>query len=1016
MKTRFLPLLAAVSLVSAFPSEAARFTLDLRAPAGASVSAAAPEEASCLRSASLPPGAAAAAPLAAGDTVDFLLFDGTSFSVVLAERMESPLGGEAFLGEVAGYGRVKNAVVLQTPEGITADIQDFARGRVYTVVSGASGVTVRELDPSRDRADPSDAVVPPLSGGPLARSAAPAPDAGAAADQATTLVDVLVAFDTPALRWAERNGGSVTNFATVAVQKMNEVLANCGLDSAYRYRLVGVAEVAAEGGTDFAGVLSAMRAGTGAWAAVKAKRDEVGADVVSALVDTGSASGTTGKGYSLETLPVSEFSEWAYNVCAVRAVAQDHTMTHETGHNLGAGHATAVEPGQISPGPQLFGYSAGHYFTGTDGVAYHTIMAYNFDGFGNHYASAPFFSSPDCTWQGAATGDATHDNVRTLRETCAAASQWRAQVVPMSYDVFFSPEDGTLFTGSLAVALSPGKAGLPVRYTLDGSAPTLSSPLYTGPITLTETTTIRAATVTDGVLGPVYEATYSVSDLGEALDAPQLAWRTSDTHPWTFETTDTYDGVDAAQSFDDGEYWENESWLETTVEGPVDMSFRYRTRKYRGTFSVLLDGEAVLEDTEDTTSEAWILKTISIPEGEHDVRFRFRCWIETENGKTGGRYTPGFNGAWLDTVGFDGVSPPPAVSPATTADEATATTFQGSLEVSLVPPAGTSGTLFYTLDGSDPAGEGALVHGGGSIALTNSTLLRAVFAEDGKEPSPEVGGLYLERHPVQPGEWTTDVAGAQAAAARDGRLVAVLLANRATCWHSQRLQPVAESEEFLSWARTNGIYLVTADTSAHVDAQTAKKWFWDLCFAWTGTYSAAYPQFYFVVPPDFATPVGEGLAREDGWSCVGTVLYNGLPASLIAGFESVLASLSYHAVEVEGVEVPCSWLDAHFPGQGGSDEEYEALARADADGDGFPAWQEYFLLTDPTNAASRLTATVWQGATGPSFHWTPVNGEIASHGWRYVPQGSETMDAAADWQPFEEGRHHFFRVWVERIP
>jgi hypothetical protein len=1016
MKTRFLPLLAAVLFAFASPSEAARVALDLRAPAGGAVSSAVPQGPSCLRSAVLPPGAAAAAPLAAGDTVDFLLFDGTSFSVTLAERMESPLGGEAFLGEVAGCGGVKNAVVLQTPEGLFADIQDFARGRVYTVVSDASGVTVRELDPGVDAVVATEPVAPPLSDGPLACSAAPAPDAGVAADQASTLVDVLVAYDTPAAEWARQNGGGITNFATMAVEKMNTALANSGLAESFRFRLVGVLSVAAEGGTDLDGVLEATYRGTGDWAPVKAMRDEVGADVVTTLIDTGSASGTTGLGFSLKNRTPAAFADSAYNVCAVRAVAQSHTMTHETGHNLGAGHASAVDPEKISPGPQLYDYSAGHFFTGTNGVAYHTIMAYYYDGFGNTYSPAPFFSSPDCFFMGAATGDATHDNVRTLRETCAAASQWRAQVVPMAYDVYFSPAGGSTFTDSLVVTLAPGKAGLPIRYTLDGSEPTLSSLLYTGPLTLTETTTIRAATVTDGVLGPVFEATYSVSDLGAALDAPHLAWRTSDSHPWFFETTDTYDGTDAAQSTDDGGYWENESWLETTVEGPAEMSFRYRTRKYRGTFSVLLDGKAVLTDTEETTSETWILKTVSIPEGEHDVRFRFQCWIETEDGRTGGRYSPGFNGAWLDTVQFDAVSRPPAIAPVTTGDEATATTFQYGLEVVFFLPAGAVGNLFYTLDGSDPTGEGALVYYGGSLVLTNSTRLRAVFVEDGKDPSEEVGGLYLERHPVQPGEWTTDVAGAQAAAARDGRLVAVLLASRETCWHSQRFQPVAESEEFLAWARSNGVYLVTADSSCHVDAGAAEDWFWDLCYAWTGRWSAAYPQLYFVVPPDFDTPVGEGLARNDGESFVGTELYLGTAESLIAGFASVLAAVSPQAVEIEGVAVPCAWLDGHFPGEGGSAEAYEALALADADGDGFPAWQEYLLATDPTNAASRLVATLRLEGTDPVFGWDPTNAALADLGFRYVPQGRASLaKTAGDWHPLEEG-DTFFRVSVEPLP
>ena len=1231
MKTRLIPLFAAAFAVSAaYPSEAARFAVDLRGPAGGAVRSAAPDGEACLRGALLPPGAATVAPLSTGDTVELLLFDGVSFAVTLDERADSPLGGDAFLGEVAGSGGVKTAVVLQTAEGLSVDIQDFARGRAYTVFSDTSGVVVKELAPSRESVDPADAVVPPLAAS--AQSPPAAAGADIASEQASTLVDVLVAFDTPAAAWARQNGGGTTNFATMAVQKMNTVLANGGLDSAFRYRLVGVAEVAAEGGTDFSGVLSAMHEGTGAWAAVKAKRDEVGADVVSALVDTGSASGTTGRGYSLENTPVSGFSEWAYNVCAVRAVAQDHTMTHEIGHNLGAGHATEVEPSQISPGPQLFDYSAGHYFTGTNGVAYHTIMAYNFDGFGNHYASAPFFSSPDCFFMGTATGDATHDNVRTLRETYAAAAKWRAQVMPMSYDVFFSPEDGTLFTDSLVVALAPGKAGLPIRYTLDGSAPTLSSPLYAGAITLTETTTIRAATVTDGVLGPVFEATYSLSDLGSGLDAPLLAWRTSDTHPWAFETTNTFDRVDAVQSFDDGGYWENESWLETTVEGPVAMGFRYQTRKYIATFSVLLDGESVLEDTEDTAGGEWHLSEIAIPSGAHTVRFLFRCWIETENGLKGGRYD-GFNGAWLDTISFDALSRPPVVDPPTTADEATATTFQGSLAVTLAPPDGKSGVLHYTTDGSDPTGETALVCDG-PIVLNQSTRLRAVFTEFGKEPSTEVGGLYLERHPVQPGEWTTDVEGVKTAAARDGRLIAVLMADRVGCGWSKAFQPVAESPEFLAWAKANGVYLATADSSCNIDAGAAESWFWQLRADYGDSGSVGMPTLYFASPDAPETAIGTGLARSNG-SVVGSVPYGDTAASLAAGFASVLAESvpeapvfspadtlvdafpiavtianpngsgtvfctldgsaptpangtgctgavgiadaslvlsaavwpdsptgfsslvstgAYRAVAdvfgttgiawarsgdaswriesgepatlragglgnatgkailsgtvsgkgtlvfdyrcrsyssrnvfafaidgaqrwqhaydgtitvsgtvtnevdsdgsttftwtlslddagydfssagawlsavrwipegigaalaVEGVSVPYAWLDAHFPGQGGTAAAYEALALSDADGDAFPAWQEYLLATDPTDAESCLVATIRMEGGRAVFGWEPTNAALASLGWRYIPQGRETMDPAADWESFEGDRHRFFRIWVERIP
>src|SRR5581483_4329491 len=50
------------------------------------------------------------------------------------------------------------------------------------------------------------------------------------------------------------------------------------------------------------------------------------------------------------------------------------------------------------------------------------------------------------------------------------------------------------FTSSVPVTLaaSDGQAGVAaIHYTSDGSTPTLSSPLYTGPLTLNQTTTLR---------------------------------------------------------------------------------------------------------------------------------------------------------------------------------------------------------------------------------------------------------------------------------------------------------------------------------------------------------------------------------------------------------------------------------------------------------------------------------------------------------------------------------------------
>ena len=663
------------------------------------------------------------------------------------------------------------------------------------------------------------------------------------------------------------------------------------------------------------------------------------------------------------------------------------------------------------------------------------------------------------------------------------------------------------------------------------------------------------------------------------------------------------------------------------------MSFRYKMRTYLGTFSVLVDGQEKMKDSRDVSSDDWHLNEVSIPSGQHTVRFKFACDY--------GRYG-GFNGMWLDTVQFDALSRPPTISPETTADESTAYTFQGSQTVTLTPPAGKQGVLYYTTDGSDPTGETQHLYEG-PITLTKSTWVRAVFVEGGKEPSAEVGGLYLERHPVQPGEWTTDVEGAKSAAAQDGRLIAVLLADIKTCSWCQRFDPIAESPEFLSWANANGIYLVTADVSRYADAQTAYSWFWDLCEAYTEERSSGYPQMYFVRPASPNMPIGQGLARNDGTSVIGTELYLDTVESLVAGFASVLgetvplaptcsitdtlvdafpvsvtlsnpnstgtirytfdgsvptmangiiyngpititsssvelraavwtsASLSspvlvkrfrsvsewaneifgtsgiawqrsgtvdwyqvgsehtlrtggllgsdpytstitatvtgkgkliyrykaaswsnkniishtingtaswtvkanyaniptvsvtnevtnagtttfswtytvndpgndytsayssggvsiwsgawiydlqwipeVQAVEVGGVSVPYAWLDSAYPGQGGSAAAYEALALSDTDGDGFLAWQEYLLDTDPKDADSRLFATISIVGGLPVFGWSHTNANINTQGFRYVPKGRTSLDDTTGWQPYSLG-HRFFKVTVEPI-
>ena len=75
----------------------------------------------------------------------------------------------------------------------------------------------------------------------------------------------------------------------------------------------------------------------------------------------------------------------------------------------------------------------------------------------------------------------------------------------------------TQFTESTQVSMS-GPAGAEIRYTTNGSTPTAQSTLYSGPLTLTETTTVKAIAIKDGQSSAVTSRTYSKVESGGGGD------------------------------------------------------------------------------------------------------------------------------------------------------------------------------------------------------------------------------------------------------------------------------------------------------------------------------------------------------------------------------------------------------------------------------------------------------------------------------------------------------------------
>ncbi|HIY21286.1 MAG TPA: S-layer homology domain-containing protein [Candidatus Flavonifractor merdigallinarum] len=107
--------------------------------------------------------------------------------------------------------------------------------------------------------------------------------------------------------------------------------------------------------------------------------------------------------------------------------------------------------------------------------------------------------------------------------------------------------NGDSFTGSQTVTLTCAQEGAQIYYTLNGTQPTRSAILYTGPFALTQSATIRAFAVLDGWIdSPVSSAqfTYSTPSGGGTSDSSGRSDRDSDWSPYTQAmTTVGNDGV-----------------------------------------------------------------------------------------------------------------------------------------------------------------------------------------------------------------------------------------------------------------------------------------------------------------------------------------------------------------------------------------------------------------------------------------------------------------------------------------
>ena len=140
----------------------------------------------------------------------------------------------------------------------------------------------------------------------------------------------------------------------------------------------------------------------------------------------------------------------------------------------------------------------------------------------------------------------------------------------------------------------------------------------------------------------------------------------------------------------------------------------------------------------------------------------------------------------------------------------------------------------------------------------------------------------------------------------------------------------------------------------------------------------------------------------------------------IVGTEAVAYIVVEKTTATTEYPVPYSWIEACFPGiEGYPDAMYETMAKSPGD-NGYKYWESYVLGLDPTNAASRFTATIRMDGDKPVVGFSPTNETLrASGAIEYVLQGRPTLaDGWSDCASFDEPgeTNRFFRVKVTWTP
>ena len=242
-----------------------------------------------------------------------------------------------------------------------------------------------------------------------------------------------------------------------------------------------------------------------------------GAVLTYSVVEQNSIYGYTQDAYPLQPY-TGPFTVTPYALISVQASAPGYSTAF--GGLTVYGYGSPAPPPVITPPGGVFAGAASplldERLIAVQGDFYKPTIYYTLDG------SLPTTSSPSCTVScqvtltASGTVTAVADFINYSPGTSyplsapsrATFTVYGALVPPLT----FSPVPN-VYTGPQSVAISAPGAST-IHYTVDGSAPTTSSPVYTGPIPITTSATINILAVSAASTQSVSEASYIIAAPG----------------------------------------------------------------------------------------------------------------------------------------------------------------------------------------------------------------------------------------------------------------------------------------------------------------------------------------------------------------------------------------------------------------------------------------------------------------------------------------------------------------------